>query len=192
LFSEYIKVAGTELANSIALQMQNQKILKDLDLLFSLFCEAVRNKRVIYFFGNGGSAAEATHIAAEFTSFCIKKHKPWGAISLNESSSILTSIPNDFSFDQIFERQVEALVRQGDVVVGLSTSGKSENVLKGLKAAKLAGSSSVLLTSIKNNSLEYPYCDIVLRAQSNETTRIQEIHLHWLHSIIEYLEISDY
>lgn len=179
------------MTSQISISNANPQTSESLEMAYFKIKEAIESHKVVYFFGNGGSAAEASHIAAEFTSFCVKKHEPWGAVCLNDSISSLTAIPNDYSFDELFQRQIQALLKPGDVAVGLSTSGRSQNVLLGLDKATNLGGFSILLTSVRapksNQELKI---DLEIKADSVETTRIQEIHLHWLHTIIEYLEVT--
>jgi D-sedoheptulose 7-phosphate isomerase len=191
MFKEFLKNSGQKLSEQIALSNANLNTVQNLEVASEKIKEAIDSRKIVYFFGNGGSAAEASHIAAEFTSFCVKKHEPWGAVCLNDSVSSLTAIPNDYSFDELFQRQIQALIKPGDVAIGLSTSGKSRNVLLGLNAATSLGGFSILMTSVRAPELTQEYrIDLQIKVDSYETTRIQELHLHWLHTIIEYLEIS--
>ena len=191
LFQEFLTNAGKNLATQITKSNFQSENVVALEMLSDKIFTAIKTKNVVFFFGNGGSAAEATHIAAEFTSYCLKRHEPWGAICLNDSISALTAISNDYSFDEIFSRQLQGLVKAGDVVIGLSTSGNSRNVLLGLNEATKNGAFSVLLTSNRSpQNHEGVLVDLQIRADSSETTRVQEIHLHWLHTIIEYLELN--
>jgi D-sedoheptulose 7-phosphate isomerase len=190
-FQDFLVRAGKNLAAQLVESNSKTEISQGLEVLCYKMKRAIENKGVVFFFGNGGSAAEASHIAAEFTSYCVQKHEPWGAICLNDSVSSLTAIPNDYSFEEIFSRQLKGLVKPGDVVIGLSTSGNSKNVLHGLHEAKSRGAFSVLMTSTRApRSHEDFSIDLYIRADSSETTRIQEIHLHWLHTIIEFLELN--
>jgi D-sedoheptulose 7-phosphate isomerase len=160
------------------------KVIKIVNQIHSTFDKG----QGIAFFGNGGSAAESTHFAAEFTGKCVKDHKPCFAISLNDSISAMTAITNDYGFDYIFSRQVEALKGSLGIVFGLSTSGKSPNVLRGLESAKKIGAMTVLMTG---NSLLHPtpdFVDISLCVKSSSTPRIQEVHLFWGHLIAELVE----
>jgi len=191
MFKEFLIESGARLTSQISSSNANLETIKSLETACFKIKEAIESHKVVYFFGNGGSAAEATHIAAEFTSFCVKKHEPWSAVCLNDSISSLTAIPNDYSFGELFQRQIQALLKPGDVAVGLSTSGISQNVLLGLNLATNLGGYSILMTSVRapksNQDLKI---DLEIKADSLETTRIQEIHLHWLHTIIEYLEVT--
>jgi D-sedoheptulose 7-phosphate isomerase len=188
--TKYLISKGEAMERCLAEQNADLDLMSELGLLAQILLNAIRERRMVFFFGNGGSAAEATHIAGEFTSYCVKKHEPWAAISLNDSNSVLTAIPNDYNFEAVFERQISALAKPGDVAIGLSTSGRSRNVLNGLAVAKKIGCSTVLLTSVRAEAQKFPYCDLTLQAKSEVTTTIQEIHLHWLHAIIEHIELS--
>jgi D-sedoheptulose 7-phosphate isomerase len=140
----------------------------------------------IIFFGNGGSAAEATHIAAEFIGKCVLDVGPHAAISLNDSTSILTGIANDFGFEQVFQRQVEVLAKADDVLIGLTTSGNSSNVIAGLEAGFKKGAITALWTSTKfKNNLNW--IDFTLRVPSIVTPRIQEAHLVMGHIMSEVI-----
>ena len=141
----------------------------------------------VFFVGNGGSAAEAMHLAAEFTGRCIIDHPPLSAFCLNESQSSLTAISNDYGNDFIFSRLVEAHLKKGDVLIALSTSGKSVNILNSIEAAKAKGATVVLWTGINSPILQGVD---VWKVPSASTPRIQEIHLAWGHMVAEYVETS--
>ncbi len=149
--------------------------------------DRISKGKKIAFVGNGGSAAEATHIAAEFTGKCVQKHKPVAAICLNESITAMTAIGNDFGFDEIFARQVDAHLSQGDILVALSTSGRSLNIIKALQLANDKGVSSYLWTG--NNVVEIKGTE-VWNVPSSSTPRVQEVHLMWGHIIAEIFEIK--
>lgn len=140
------------------------------------------------FGGNGGSAAEASHLAAEFVGKCVVDHDPWPALCLNESISALTAISNDFGFNQVLLRQSQALLRKGDVIIGLSTSGASRNVLNALEDAKDRGIHSILWTSERVSKLTQKSIDEIWIAPTLSTPRAQEVHLAWGHLLSEYLE----
>jgi len=141
----------------------------------------------IVFLGNGGSAAEATHLAAEFTGKCVVDHRPVSALCLNESISAITAIANDYGFEHIFSRQIQAHVRKGDILVALSTSGSSRNILKAMSESTALGASVYLWTG--NIKEDIPGIEI-WRVPSNSTPRIQELHLLWGHIIAEVFEIK--
>jgi D-sedoheptulose 7-phosphate isomerase len=149
--------------------------------------ETISKGKKIAFVGNGGSAAEALHIAAEFTGKCVYEHKPIAALCLNESISAITAIGNDFGFSEIFSRQVEALMNPGDTLVALSTSGRSQNILQALEVAKTKGINAYLWTGA--NEISLPGVQ-TWNVQSDSTPRVQEIHLMWGHIIAEAFEIE--
>lgn len=146
---------------------------------------ALKNANKIAFVGNGGSAAEAIHLAAEFTGKCVIDHPPLSAICLNESQSSLTAIGNDFGFDQVFSRQVKAQLTEGDILIAMSTSGKSKNILNAIAEAKRIGVKSYLWTGAIDLDLEN--VDI-WQVPDSITPRIQEIHLMWGHIVAELVE----
>lgn len=148
--------------------------------------EVLKNGNKIAFLGNGGSAAESMHLAAEFVSKCSNEHRPLNAISLNESQSAITAIANDYGFEFVFERLVEAELRKGDILVALSTSGKSINVLKAINKALNLGVKVHLWTG--SNNPELKGVDI-WNCALESTPRIQELHLIWGHLLAEYVEL---
>ena len=159
-------------------------IYKILNLVSDLISQFNSGNKVLIF-GNGGSAAEAMHIAAEFTGKCILDHRPLPVLCLNESQSSITAITNDFGFEEIFSRNISAFAEAGDIVIGLSTSGKSKNVLKGLEMALEKRCKVILWTGdqdVKMKNIE------IWKAPTKTTPRIQEIHLIWGHLISELVE----
>ena len=136
--------------------------------------------------GNGGSAAMASHVAAEFAGKCVLDREPLPAISLAESSTVITAVGNDYGFEQVFVRGVRAHGRRGDVLLAMSTSGSSSNVLAALEVARARGIATILLTG--ESAMTGDVADHVLRAPSSYTPRIQEIHLMWSHSWCEAVD----
>lgn len=140
-------------------------------------CEhTIRNDGKIMFFGNGGSAGDSQHLATELAVRYIKDREPIAAIALTTDTSALTAIGNDIGFDALFSRQIEALGRRGDVAIGISTSGKSPNVLKALEAARRKGIKTIGLSG-KDGGAMKDLCDVILIVPSNTTARIQEMHI---------------
>ena len=158
-----------------------------IDKFIKKLLKAILDGNKIIFLGNGGSAAEATHLAAEFTGKCVVDHEPVSALCLNESISAITAIANDYGFEHIFLRQVQAHVREGDILVALSTSGSSRNILNAIGASTAIGASVYLWTG--NIKEDIPGIEI-WRVPSNSTPRIQELHLLWGHIIAEVFEIK--
>ncbi len=137
--------------------------------------EAFKAGRKLLLFGNGGSAADAQHIAAEFMNRFLIERPPLPAIALTTDTSVLTSIANDYAFDEIFSKQVKALGKKGDVALGITTSGSSGNVLKALRAAKKLGMTTIALTGEGGKAASL--ADIGLQVPSRSTPRIQEAHI---------------
>lgn len=148
----------------------------------------LRNDGKIIFFGNGGSAAEASHLAGEFVGKCETDIGAQPAISLTDSGPILTAIANDWNFDEVFARQIRAVGKSGDLIIGLSTSGSSRNVLRGLLEGKQNGLKTSLWTSTRFKG-ETHFIDHLLIAPTERTPRAQELHLILGHVLCEYVEI---
>lgn len=144
--------------------------------LVQVCARASRAGRTIVFFGNGGSAADAQHLAAELTVRYVRDRAPIAALALTTDTSALTAIGNDFGFERLFSRQVEALCRPGDVCIGISTSGRSENVLQGLIAARSAGCIAAGLLGGDGGRM-LSLCDPALVVPSTVTARVQEMHI---------------
>jgi D-sedoheptulose 7-phosphate isomerase len=140
-------------------------------------------------FGNGGSAADAQHIAAEFVGRFEKERRAWPAIALTTDTSILTALGNDYGIDVVFARQIEALGQPGDVVLAFSTSGNSPNVLEGVKAARAKGLRVIGFTGADGGKLA-PLCDLALRVPSRRTARIQEGYMVICHALCEVTEAA--
>ncbi len=195
----YEKTQRTISLNSIKEQIKNtitessDSIIKSINLSVKIEesineivkCFSTGNKIII--FGNGGSAADAQHIVAEFIGRFQKERKSLPAIALTTDSSIITSLSNDYSYDVVFSRQCESLVSKGDVVMGISTSGNSKNVAEGIKTAKSLGAITIGLLGgdggiISNN------VDIPIVVESTNTARIQEVHRVIYHIICGIVE----
>ena len=151
------------------------------------FVRTLRTGGTVFTFGNGGSAADAQHIAAELVGRFQRSRKPYSAIALTTDTSVLTAIANDISFEEVFSRQVDALVKAGDIVVGISTSGKSKNVIKGVKAARRIGAMTIGLTGGDGGELATSV-DKAIIVPSNSTQRIQEAHVMIGHIICGIVE----
>ncbi len=143
----------------------------------------------ILIFGNGGSAADAQHIAAEFVNRFIIERPPLPAIALTTDTSVITSIGNDYDFSEIFSKQIRAIGQQGDIAWGISTSGNSPNVLKGLEMAKKKGMTTIAFTGKDGGDIA-KIADYPVNVSSNSTARIQETHITACHVICEMVDIK--
>jgi len=148
---------------------------------------AIQSGKTIFFMGNGGSAADSQHLAAELVGRFKKERQGFSAVALTTDTSILTAVANDYGFEAVFERQVVALVRTGDVVVGLSTSGNSPNVVRGLAAASERGAVALGMTGRDGGNMT-KVCDLCLKVPADITARIQEAHILAGHIICELVE----
>jgi D-sedoheptulose 7-phosphate isomerase len=155
-------------------------ILEVIDLVVT----ALARGNLVFFFGNGGSAADSQHLAAELVGRFVGERRPLPALALTTDTSILTSVGNDYGFDQIFLRQIQALGRPGDVAIGLSTSGNSPNVLQAIEAARAGGLVTVGLTGRGGGRLA-ELAHHCLRVPSDDTARIQESHITIGHLICQ-------
>jgi D-sedoheptulose 7-phosphate isomerase len=147
---------------------------------------ALSTNRRVLLFGNGGSAADAQHLAAEFIGRFQKERCAWDVEALTVNTSILTAVANDYGFEVVFARQIQAIVRPKDVVIGLSTSGRSKNVAAALHAAKQQGGITVLMTG-RNGFCDD--ADLTLNIPSDNTARIQEMHILAGHFLAQAVEL---
>ena len=149
--------------------------------------DAIKRGNKMIMFGNGGSAADSQHIVAEMSIKLHKERSPIAALSLSLDASAITACANDYGFDEIFSRQIRTLGYEGDVAIGLSTSGNSANVLKGLKKAKRMGMTTVGLTGESGGKMK-DLCDIIIKVQHTDPGRIQEMHITLGHMFVGVLE----
>ena len=149
---------------------------RDFAALVKASVAAIRAGGKLMFFGNGGSAADAQHLATELAVRYVKTRAPIAALALTTDTSALTAIGNDLGFAQLFARQVQAIGRQGDVAIGISTSGTSANVIEGLKAARAMGIVAAGWTGQSGGAMQ-GLCDPLIRVPSTVTARIQEMHI---------------
>lgn len=169
------------------IEEMKKRCLDDIEFVAKACYRALANGNTIFFCGNGGSAADCQHLAAEFVGRFVKERKGLPAIALTTDTSILTAIGNDYGYDEVFARQVEALVRSGDVVVGISTSGNSKNVVKALLSAKEQG--ALILGMTGNNVGEInKITEKTIAIPSAITARIQEGHILAGHIICQYID----
>ena len=165
-----------------------RKSLPTLARVAGTLLHAIRTGHRIFLFGNGGSAALASHFACDLGRFA-RDRDPWGAIALTTDTSVLTAVSNDWEFADVFARQVRALARAGDVVVGISTSGRSPNVLRGLEAGRAVDAVTVGFTGDAGGGMS-EFSDVCFCAPADATPRIQELHLVAWHAICELVEME--
>lgn len=184
------QIEAHEILTAYIKENLTEKIKTIADEVFSTIC----NGGKIILMGNGGSAGDAQHIAAEFVGRFIKERVGLPALALNTDTSILTAISNDYGFENIFARQIEALAKKGDVIIGISTSGNSENIVRGIKNGKEIGCKTFGLSG-RNGGKMLEICDNCIVVPSYTTARIQEMHILIGHLICElidqYWEISN-
>ena len=175
-----------QIEDSIELKKYLRQETKNLVAMGDLLVDAFRQGNKVLLFGNGGSAADAQHIACELAGKFYLDRAPLPATALTTNTSSLTAIANDYSYEEVFVRQVKGLVKQGDVVIGISTSGNSPNVLRGIEEAKRLGATTIALTGQGGRLKEL--ADSVISVPSVDTPRIQEAHITAGHIICYLVE----
>lgn len=166
----------------------DQILMKDTMRMAEELCGLFNKGKQLFLFGNGGSAADAQHIATEFISRFYKDRPGLNAEALSVNTSTLTAIGNDFSFESVFARQLEAKANEGDFCIGITTGGFSKNVMEGLRYAKKKGLKTAILTGDHENPEHKDICDYIIKVPSKITPRIQEAHIFIGHTIAEYVE----
>jgi D-sedoheptulose 7-phosphate isomerase len=191
-----MKVVSRTFVNEIKAELEEsvwvkQRVIDEqvfvLEEILQILLQALRAGNKVILFGNGGSAADSQHIAAELISKFRRDRSALPAIALTTDTSILTSIANDFSFDYVFSRQIEGLGEQGDVALGISTSGNSQNVINALRIAKEMGMTAIGFTGSDGGILRN-HVDICFCVPSQSTPRIQEVHIAVAHTLCELIE----
>jgi D-sedoheptulose 7-phosphate isomerase len=165
----------------------DRQLLSAILAITETIARALRAGGKLMLAGNGGSAADAQHIAAEFLSRFAVDRAPLAAIALTTDTAALTAIGNDYGYDHVFERQLRGLGRKGDVFIAISTSGRSANVLAALKAAREIGIVTIGFTGTGGTAMQ-PLCDLILIAPSNQTAIIQQIYMTAAHAICGMVE----
>lgn len=167
--------------------LKNDNYYSSMNKIVNEIVNSIKNGGKLLIAGNGGSAADAQHFAAEIVGRFVLERKGYPAIALTTDTSILTAVGNDYGYDTIFSRQIEALGNSGDVFVGISTSGNSKNVVEAIKKAKEQNLVTIGLTG-KDGGMMKDLCDICLSFNYSETARVQEHHLMTYHLICEFVE----
>ena len=182
-----LKNIEKEIKNAVKAVSSAVKLKKQINSAVNLIAGRMLLGGKLVLFGNGGSAADAQHVAAEFVGRFNLERKGFAAIALTVDTSILTSIANDYGFEQVFSRQVEALVNETDIVIAISTSGNSPNVLKGIEEAKKRGAKVISFTG-KSGGKMAKASDILINVNSSDTWHVQEAHIVILHTICKLTE----
>ena len=179
--------AAAALAEHRQLADRVAELLPQVDDVARRLVAAYESGGRVYTFGNGGSAADAQHFAEELVARFKRERRPLPAQSLSSDASVLTCIANDYSYEHVFERQVRGFVREGDVVIGFSTSGRSPNVVRALAAARELGATTVLFGGGDGGDAS-AHADHALVVPSTSTARIQEMHVLLLHIVIDHVD----
>lgn len=176
--------------NSISVKqqiLQDTELIDRIALIVSQMVKTLKNGGKIHFCGNGGSAADAQHLAAELSGRFYFDREPLNAEALHCNTSYLTAVANDYGYDEVYARLLKGTARNGDLLVALSTSGNSENILKTCKVAREMGVFVVGMTGVSGGDLK-KYSDILLNVPSSDTPRIQEAHIMLGHILCEHVE----
>jgi D-sedoheptulose 7-phosphate isomerase len=176
-----------QLNSHIATAEESSALLPIVREVAGVLCAAFERRGILYTFGNGGSAADAQHLTGEIIGHYKRDRRPLGAVTLSTDPTTMTCIANDYSFDDVFSRQVEGLARAGDVVAAFTTSGNSANIVSALAAAREAGATTVLFGG-SGGGEALDHADYALIVPSSITPRIQEVHTFMLHAISEFVD----
>jgi len=183
-------VADASLADAIALfQRVRETGLDTTRAAAAAIVESLRQGGKLLVFGNGGSAADAQHTATELVGRFLRERAGLAAIALTADSCLVSSVANDYGYEQVFARQIEALGQPGDVVLGITTSGTSRNVVKGLEAARARGLRTIALTG-RDGGRAGQLADVHVNVPSDVTPRVQEVHMALLHVVCELVETA--
>ena len=173
-----------------SISVKRQFVEENIDTIIEvskLLADAFSRGNKLLLFGNGGSACDASHIAAEFVNRFKKERPAFPAIALNTDMAVLTSIANDYDYSEIFARQMKALAQDDDIVIAISTSGSSPNVINAVKVAKRKKLKTIAFTGVKGDKLA-SQCDYVFAVRSNSTPRVQETHITLGHVLCQMVE----
>ena len=182
-----IKKLITDSITTKQLVLEDQVLLAAIENAANACIEAFKNDKKVLFCGNGGSAADAQHISAELSGRFYTDRPPLYSEALHVNSSYMTAVANDYSYDVVYSRMVEACGRKGDVLVGITTSGNSKNILAAMEMARKQGMITIGMTGQSGGKMN-ECCDIMLRVPSSDTPRIQESHILIGHIICQLIE----
>ncbi|MEI9946592.1 MAG: SIS domain-containing protein [Chitinophagaceae bacterium] len=167
--------------------LQNEELLKTIEKTIDVITAAFKNGNRVYFCGNGGSAADAQHLAAEFSGRFYKDRKALPADALHCNTSYLTAVANDYGFDDIYARLIDGIGSKGDILIGLSTSGNSSNIIKAFETAKQKGLTTIGFTGTTGGQMKAA-SDYLINVPSTDTPRIQESHILIGHIVCQLVE----
>lgn len=167
--------------------LQNEQLLAVIDQVTSTITAAFNNGNKVLFCGNGGSAADAQHLAAEFSGRFYKDRNPLPSEALHCNTSYLTAVANDYGYEYVYSRLLKGMGKKGDVIVGLSTSGNSKNIIEAYKVAKELGITIISFTGATGGQMK-EYSDLLVNVPSNDTPRIQECHITIGHIVCQLVE----
>lgn len=187
---KFISLAKQKLSESIQVKqaiLADEALLKNMQLVAEKIVTIFKQDGNVFFCGNGGSAADAQHIAAEFTGRFYKDRKPLFAEALHVNTSFLTAVANDYSYEEVYSRLAQAKMRKNSILVGLSTSGNSKNIIKAFEYCQAQGFLTVGFTGATGGKMKN-CSDILINVPSSDTPRIQEAHITAAHIICEYVE----
>ena len=187
IMKKYILDTFAEALENYKLISNNKKIIDTLEAVTELSAKALLNGNKLIFAGNGGSAADAQHISAEFIARFEKKRSSLAAISLATNISTLTAISNDYGFDDIFSRQISSVALKGDIFFAISTSGNSQNIINSVEVAKKRKITTIGLTGFNKGKIN-GICDYIIEIPSKKTSRIQEGHILIGHTLCGLIE----
>lgn len=188
LFGKLLHDRLTDHINVFQIFLSSENVKKSINQAARIILDSIKNNGAVYLCGNGGSAADSQHIAAEFAGKFYKDRRAMNVEALTVNTSSLTAIGNDYTFDNVFRRQLEAKGKKGDVLIGITTSGTSKNVASAMEYAANIGMHTVLLTGNKDNEYDNAVYECVVRVPSEDTPRIQETHIFIGHMLAEYVE----
>jgi len=185
--AQLIEYAQREVDESCEVSRLARELLPKLCALSERTVKAIRGGHCVFFCGNGGSAADAQHLAAEFVGRFQIERSPIPSLALTTNSSLLTAIANDYGYEQVFSRQIQAFAKPNDILFGISTSGNSPNVVRAIEEARILGAYTVGLTGRSGGKLR-GYADLLLNVPSDQTPRIQESHILLGHIYCDLVE----
>ncbi len=171
--------------------LDDVKLLADIQKITDVMVTKLKNGNKLLFIGNGGSASDCNHLATEFVSRFLKERHAFNAISLCANNSVITALSNDYGYNKVFSRQIEAIAKEGDIVFALSTSGNSENITEALKVAHEMKLFNIGLTKLSPSKMD-SLCDILIKIPSNEVPIIQESQMLLGHLICKVVEDALY